>query len=1509
MDAVAGDSLESYLSRYRLRLLMDEWLDVVAQRQPEDPFSYLVGLINGYNRDGCGLVTCENKWCEMVIPASEYAAHLATCSEVGKWVKCTRCNVRVEASRMRQHKRNCKLESCAYCGEMVVPRLRDMCPCKLKADAERACRKQAGVARRRDSMASPPPSPPVPSSAGAPPYLRRPLSFPSHLKDRLISIQNSWRRTFLQERFKDLCFKFVWQALELYREKQATKEYIAIPRDTSTTTSAQHFLNYAALMRGCISVSRFEALAKTITSGAVVEFATAERIISMAIGILAARPLVQRVTIPEGGDVVVIGDLHGQMKDLREAIVLTGGLPNPHRYLVFNGDFVDRGSNGMGVLLYVFTLLCAFPSFVFINRGNHEDTRVNAEYGFETEVYGKYGMEHAKRLLEVIVDSYQSMPLMTVLDGMILVAHGGVPRLPVTLERIESLGRMRDIPTAGTITDEEQIIVDILWNDPVEKFHSRQLGLRHRAQHWRTSKRGCGVEYLAPITEEFLRLNNLRLVVRSHEEVQAGFELVHNGQCCTVFSASNYCGVSGNRAALAVFPKGSLHPVFHTWYVRNDEVEIDAATTRELLHEIMAADGGKGESDGDEEDVGGGETAGKFSAAEKTANDAAGGGEVTHAAGGAAETEAEAGAGADATATYSSSVKGKLMSRLNVLMQLAEIIFRKRYTLLSGFVGADYEKTGIIYKIEWCEVMRSVLEIDLPWYYLCKFVAPQEELEEVPCVRYVSFLRRFEARFSSQYLLPFQVAIVRRVFGEMDLPDDLLGRLNGADASEATTASSLSHGQCQPVAAAGSKAGLFPPEAVRGMSRSKSSTLRSQDSDVAHSLRRSNAVEPWRLLKVDFNVFASVLRSLSHVAATLEDDAMYALFQYLDSEECGHVVLGGLVDLVEATLDDGEEIVLLGTSVMLDADFGILVRDNEKSAPPPTRGSEAAMTSFTSSAATSLKDSRGEPRRETDPAAPADAGQEKQTEAKPEGKLLLSSLVLSCTPGNADTAAINFGQELSSAVKRPSRTSVDENVADALWLYPALLRLHEGFNYGLLTSLQQNFRNLNRTKDGKLTFDQLNVALQLMGRHMREPLTNEQAKRIFNAIRTGGKRLTGLHPQDAFAATRSEMYSSASVTAAIEEPTTVQDSSEAPDVLYITMNEFVKFFSITSMGGSGLRRRSVDADSLKTTTTRGGETWAGFSATRRRNSNLETFLEELRTWPHAEVLDELTVGSFSSRFGSGKTLLRALQELMRASAASARLAAGVSPNRGPSLSHSVKRGTGFSCPPATSPSKLPASSRSKSTQQSTLKELQPTEEAGGPDDGNLPKTVVGALPRAGNATAAPSMATEPAPASAPGSAPASASAQGSVRALASASASAPAPGSASGDKAHPVAGAKVTWKRRTEEVHAASKPIPSKPSKASAPTAGSASGAQPRRALLTQPLPQRRLSRMRLSFQQSGAPKAPLGLVPSREGGGANAPSKTGNAPGLPTVRGTLPKTPTPPPARPEPTDASARRK
>lgn len=105
---------------------------------------------------------------------------------------------------------------------------------------------------------------------------------------------------------------------------------------------------------------------------------------------------------------------------------------------------------------------------------------------------------------------------------MYQVMHGGLfSRDDVTLQEIREIDRNRQPPDEG-------LMCELLWSDP-----QPQMG---RAP----SKRGVGVQFGPDVTQNFLRINSLDYIVRSHEVKNEGYEVGHDGKCITVFSAPNY---------------------------------------------------------------------------------------------------------------------------------------------------------------------------------------------------------------------------------------------------------------------------------------------------------------------------------------------------------------------------------------------------------------------------------------------------------------------------------------------------------------------------------------------------------------------------------------------------------------------------------------------------------------------------------------------------------------------------------------------------------------------------------------------------------------------------------------------------------------------------------------------------------------------------------------------------------------------------------------------------------
>jgi hypothetical protein len=73
------------------------------------------------------------------------------------------------------------------------------------------------------------------------------------------------------------------------------------------------------------------------------------------------------------GEVVIIGDIHGQFMDMMGMLKKLHRQPGEKstKYL-FLGDYVDRGEFGVEVMVFLLALKLKHPEDVILLRGNHE---------------------------------------------------------------------------------------------------------------------------------------------------------------------------------------------------------------------------------------------------------------------------------------------------------------------------------------------------------------------------------------------------------------------------------------------------------------------------------------------------------------------------------------------------------------------------------------------------------------------------------------------------------------------------------------------------------------------------------------------------------------------------------------------------------------------------------------------------------------------------------------------------------------------------------------------------------------------------------------------------------------------------------------------------------------------------------------------------------------------------------------------------------------------------------
>ena len=236
------------------------------------------------------------------------------------------------------------------------------------------------------------------------------------------------------------------------------------------------------------------------------------RILAAVNKIVRDEPTMVEMEVPEGHQLTVCGDTHGQYFDLMEIFRLNG-FPSDTHYYLFNGDFVDRGSWSTEIALLLYAYKWLRPKAFFLNRGNHETDDMNRVYGFEGECKAKYN----ERTFKLFSETFSALPLATLIGQKYLTLHGGLFSDDKTsLADIRKLDRFNQKQPG-----QSGLMMEMLWTDP------------QTAPGRGPSKRGVGLQFGPDVTKKFCEANGLEAVIRSHEVRMEGYEVEHDGRCIT----------------------------------------------------------------------------------------------------------------------------------------------------------------------------------------------------------------------------------------------------------------------------------------------------------------------------------------------------------------------------------------------------------------------------------------------------------------------------------------------------------------------------------------------------------------------------------------------------------------------------------------------------------------------------------------------------------------------------------------------------------------------------------------------------------------------------------------------------------------------------------------------------------------------------------------------------------------------------------------------------------------
>jgi len=74
---------------------------------------------------------------------------------------------------------------------------------------------------------------------------------------------------------------------------------------------------------------------------------------------------IQRLTVPDDGRLMIVGDTHGQLEDVLW-MFFKYGVPSRTNQYLFNGDIVDRGGHALEILLLLLCFIRDYPGSVFL---------------------------------------------------------------------------------------------------------------------------------------------------------------------------------------------------------------------------------------------------------------------------------------------------------------------------------------------------------------------------------------------------------------------------------------------------------------------------------------------------------------------------------------------------------------------------------------------------------------------------------------------------------------------------------------------------------------------------------------------------------------------------------------------------------------------------------------------------------------------------------------------------------------------------------------------------------------------------------------------------------------------------------------------------------------------------------------------------------------------------------------------------------------------------------------
>ena len=245
--------------------------------------------------------------------------------------------------------------------------------------------------------------------------------------------------------------------------------------------------------------------------------------------------------------VKIFGSINGQYNDLMRYFTLFGR-PSELKgdiecvdYL-FLGNFTNRGAFSLETICLLLALKIKYNGHFHLLRGNQEDLEISKLYGLADECKEKLkeDINQPTSIFQRLCALFEYLPLAAVINNQIICVHSGISKNGFSLNEIQRLKLPINVKNC-------QIAKDILWNTPSggnENTFNKNLPSEFKPDHFN-----------AITVDSFLKNNNLKMIIRSHDVCEKGINNCFGDRVITIFSSTNYCGVYQNAGALIFIKK------------------------------------------------------------------------------------------------------------------------------------------------------------------------------------------------------------------------------------------------------------------------------------------------------------------------------------------------------------------------------------------------------------------------------------------------------------------------------------------------------------------------------------------------------------------------------------------------------------------------------------------------------------------------------------------------------------------------------------------------------------------------------------------------------------------------------------------------------------------------------------------------------------------------------------------------------------------------------------------